>query len=91
MTRDAQTVSKHWHAALTEAHDLLGILSPACKENNAVHSKLGALIVLKGILALNIDVKEISKETGPMRGLPTIVEAGPVPVISGVEVEPAKS
>ncbi|KAF4608901.1 hypothetical protein EYR40_001254 [Pleurotus pulmonarius] len=67
------------------------ILSPACKENNAVYSKLGALIVLKGILALNIDVKEISKETGPMRGLPTIVEAGPVPVISGVEVEPAKS
>ncbi|KAL4255986.1 P-loop containing nucleoside triphosphate hydrolase protein [Pleurotus pulmonarius] len=67
------------------------ILSPACKENNAVYSKLGALIVLKGILALNIAVKEISKETGPMRGLPTIVEAGPVPVISGVEVEPAKS
>ncbi|KAF7440973.1 hypothetical protein PC9H_001322 [Pleurotus ostreatus] len=67
------------------------ILSPACKENNAVYSKLGALIVLKGILALNIDVKEISQETRPMRGLPTIVEAGPVPVVSGVEVEPAKS
>ncbi|KAF8580679.1 P-loop containing nucleoside triphosphate hydrolase protein [Ramaria rubella] len=60
--------------------------SPACKEGNEVSSKLGAQVVLRGILgmATNLDaIPDVDPESVPG----TIVEAESVRTIDGVEVE----
>ncbi|KAI6110049.1 DEAD H helicase [Pisolithus sp. B1] len=58
------------------------ILSPACREHNTISSKIGALVVLRGLLNFEIDLNEFNAAD-------TIVEADFVRPIDGVEVEAA--
>ncbi|KAG8217199.1 hypothetical protein J3R82DRAFT_5282 [Butyriboletus roseoflavus] len=62
------------------------IHSAKCREENRVASKLGALLVLRGLLNLEINpesIPEVVDETG----FDTIVEADYVRAMDGVEVE----
>ncbi|EKM55638.1 uncharacterized protein PHACADRAFT_256401 [Phanerochaete carnosa HHB-10118-sp] len=89
----------HVSSILIDAHDTVEacecdegcaacVVSPACRENNLVSSKRGALIVLKAILGRPIDEHLL---TGP--GNPeiheTVVAAKPVRATEGVQVEQA--
>lgn len=65
------------------------ILSPACREHNTISSKIGALVVLRGLLNLEIDVDSIPTQVNEFDVADTIVEADFVRPISGVEVEAA--
>ena len=68
--------------------NIVGVLTPYCKENNKVASKLGAQIILRSILGLPIDVDAIpSTEDSQPHAQNTIVEADPVRVVEGVEIE----
>ncbi|KAH8117220.1 DEAD/H helicase [Phellopilus nigrolimitatus] len=62
------------------------IRSPYCKEGNVVSSKIGAQIVIRGILGLPIDVQAIP-DANVQIGAESIIEAVPVRVVDGVEVE----
>ena len=64
-----------------------GIASTACKEKNEVHSKIGALVIIRDILGQLIDVKDIPDQQ-PSRGhVDSIVVAHPVKAAEGVTVE----
>ncbi|KAL4065341.1 P-loop containing nucleoside triphosphate hydrolase protein [Scleroderma citrinum] len=65
------------------------ILSPRCKENNTVSSKIGALIILRGLLNLEINADSIPIQAQEQDSTDTIVEAGYVRPIDGVQVEAA--
>lgn len=71
-------------------HTITGVQSPSCKEGNKVSSKLGALLILKGILGMEIDPDsvpyEIDDRPGP-QGHDSIVDASPVRTTGDVEVE----
>lgn len=68
-------------------YDLPGIRSAFCKQGNVVSSKLGAQIVLRGIMGLPIDIDAIP-DPEVLAELPeTIVEAGTVRALDGVQVE----
>ncbi|THH10272.1 hypothetical protein EW145_g1433 [Phellinidium pouzarii] len=62
------------------------IRSAYCKEGNVVSSKIGAQIVIRGILGLPIDIDEIA-DTGYPIVADSIVEAEPVRAVDGVAVE----
>ncbi|CAL1704265.1 unnamed protein product [Somion occarium] len=62
------------------------IISPACRENNLVKSKTGALIILSAILGRPVDVDLLSGYS-EIDAFNTIVEAPTVRVAQGVEVE----
>lgn len=76
---------------LTVSH--VGILDPRCKEGNAIYSKLGASIVLKGILDIFLDpndltVNEDTEEAHHRHPITDSIVAAPrVPVAEGVKVE----
>jgi DEAD/DEAH box helicase domain-containing protein len=62
-----------------------GVQSPACKEGNLVSSKLGALLIFKDILGLEIDAGSI-----PFQGneaYSTVVEASSVRNAGEVQIE----
>lgn len=63
-----------------------GIDSPACRESNEVSSKLGAQVILRGVLGLTIDLDAIP-DIDPDSIPETVVEAESVQEIDGVEVE----
>ncbi|KAJ7771770.1 hypothetical protein B0H16DRAFT_1660723 [Mycena metata] len=65
------------------------IHSAACREKNEVSSKLGALLVLRGILDIPVDPATIPTQTDAQIGHDTIVEPPGVGVITGVSVERA--
>ncbi|KAJ7093176.1 P-loop containing nucleoside triphosphate hydrolase protein [Mycena epipterygia] len=65
------------------------IHSSACREKNEVSSKLGALIVLRGILGIHIDPDSIPVQMDAQIGHDTIVEPQRVAVMAGVNVEQA--
>ncbi|KAJ7090229.1 P-loop containing nucleoside triphosphate hydrolase protein [Mycena belliarum] len=65
------------------------ILSARCKERNEVSSKLGALLVLQGILDITVNPDCIPTQTVPQIGHDTIVEPPGVGVMTGVSVERA--
>lgn len=64
----------------------IGVDSPACKEANEVSSKLGAQVILCGILGLTIDLNAIP-DYDPGSVPETIIEAESVRALDGVEVE----
>lgn len=64
-----------------------GVISAACKENNLVSSKAGALIVLKSLLSRPIDVDLIAETDGSIDAFETIVEAETVRAAGKIEVE----
>jgi DEAD/DEAH box helicase domain-containing protein len=68
------------------------IESPSCKEGNLVSSKIGALIVLAGVLDIMVDetrLPPLRQDVYPdvHHEYGTIVEAQGVGVMEGVEVE----
>ncbi|KAL0947335.1 hypothetical protein HGRIS_013454 [Hohenbuehelia grisea] len=66
------------------------VLSARCKENNEVFSKLGAQLILQGVLGRDINANAVpAAESG--RGFNTIVDAESVPITSGVEIEIERS
>ena len=66
---------------------MLGIHSATCREENKVSSKVGALLILRGILDLEINVESIPERVDEKTGFDTIVEADYVRAVNGVEVE----
>ncbi|KAG6833473.1 hypothetical protein H0H87_006045 [Tephrocybe sp. NHM501043] len=65
----------------------LGVQSSACKEGNLVCSKLGAHLVLKCLLGLEIDPDNIPLQGEGLQDLETVVEAETVRAIESVRVE----
>jgi len=64
----------------------IGVQSSVCKEKNEVSSKIGALLIIKGVLGLPIDIDAIPAQQG--RILPdTIIEAESVGVALGNVIE----
>jgi len=61
------------------------VQSPSCKEGNKVSSKIGALIVLRGILGIAIDADSIVPQYDV--GFETIVVASSVRAVEGIQVE----
>lgn len=61
--------------------------SPSCKEGNEVSSKLGAQVILRGILGLEIEPENIVLQFEGHRGFDTVIEASTVRAIDGVQVE----
>ncbi|KAF8894415.1 P-loop containing nucleoside triphosphate hydrolase protein [Infundibulicybe gibba] len=62
------------------------VQSPACREGNEVSSKLGARLILQGLLGTRINPDEISPLSGIV-ALDTITDALPVRVIEGLRIE----
>lgn len=89
----AYIVSARLSVALTHSSDpkrhrpFPGIHSTKCKEENKVASKLGALLILRGLLSLEIDPEIIPERVDEETGFDTIVEADYVRAVDGVEVE----
>lgn len=65
----------------------LGIKLAQCKESNAVASKLGAIIILRGVLGRPVSPDDIP-DTGGASILETVVAASSVRVLGDVIVEP---
>ena len=65
----------------------LGIQALNCKEANQVFSKAGAEIILKGILGEDMNYNFEDIQQTPYFGPDTIVEAEPVKVAEGVQIE----
>ncbi|KAG1882994.1 hypothetical protein F4604DRAFT_1953038 [Suillus subluteus] len=65
-----------------------GIHSATCSEGNVVASKIGALLILKALLNLDIDANGVAVQFGS-QGFETIVEAMYIRPLDGVQVEPA--
>ncbi|KAG1730617.1 DEAD H helicase [Suillus lakei] len=86
----------HSGEVLRQAHDTVEacpcndgcIHSATCSEGNVVASKIGAFLILKALLNLNIDANSVAMQFGP-QGFETIVEATYVRPLDGVQVEPA--
>lgn len=69
---------------------IIGVSSPSCKEGNVVSSKVGALIILKALLNIPIDVDLLQQEPRVVNDAhETVVAATSVRVAEGVEVESA--
>jgi len=68
-----------------------GVLSPTCKEKNAVASKAGALAILKALLGLEVDPDSVPYETDErhLQGHDSIVSASSVRERDHVRVETA--
>ena len=64
----------------------VGIISSYCKENNEVASKLGAQVLLRGVLGLPIDIDAIPEQEDGIFTV-TVVEAQAVRAVEGIEVE----
>jgi hypothetical protein len=64
----------------------LGVDSPTCKERNEVSSKLGAQVVLRGILGYSINLDAIP-DMDPDSVPETVIEAESVRAVDGVEIE----
>lgn len=65
-----------------------GVQSPSCKEGNEVCSKLGAYIILRTILALDIDADSIPEQVEEFPvNWETVVEASNVRAIIGIQIE----
>ncbi|KIK92020.1 hypothetical protein PAXRUDRAFT_13476 [Paxillus rubicundulus Ve08.2h10] len=88
----------HASEILRKAHDAVDscpceggcdncIHSPRCKEGNTISSKLGALIILRSLLNLEINPDSIPDGLCEVAGFNTIVEAGYVRPVDGAEVE----
>jgi DEAD/DEAH box helicase domain-containing protein len=69
----------------------LGIHSSACREKNEISSKLGALLVLRGVLDIHVDPDSIPIQTEEQIGHDTIVEPPGVGTMAGVSVERAST
>ncbi|TDL27249.1 DEAD/H helicase [Rickenella mellea] len=63
------------------------IRSSTCKEGNLVMSKIGAQIIIRGILGLPINIDAIPDPESPVETPQTIIEADNVRAVDGVEVE----
>ena len=62
--------------------------SSSCKEGNLVSSKLGALVVLQGILGIDINPDDIpDQDVAPGFTQATIIEAQGVGAVEGIHVE----
>lgn len=59
----------------------------SCKESNAVASKLGAIVVLRGVLGLPVSPDDIPHAEDPMVNQ-TVVAAPSVRTLGDVSVEP---
>lgn len=69
-------------------HCCIGIRSALCKEGNIVSSKLGAQIIIRGILGLPIDEQAIPVNYMQISNQPdSIIKADPVRTIEGVRLE----
>jgi len=69
-------------------HDtFIGVQSPACREDNLVCSKLGAHLILKCILGLDIEQGTVPFQGDGINDLVTVVEAQSVRAIDGIQVE----
>jgi len=88
----------HASEILRKAHDVVDqcpcedgcaycIHSATCREGNMVSSKLGALLVLRGLLDLEINPDSVPRRVDEETGFDTIVEADYVRAVDGVEVE----
>jgi DEAD/DEAH box helicase domain-containing protein len=66
---------------------LPGVQSAACKEGNEVSSKIGAYVILRAILGLEIDADSIPVQTEGLHVFNTVVEASSVRTLQGVDVE----
>lgn len=66
-------------------HNTIGVQSANCKESNVVSSKLGARVVLRGLLDLPLEEDAIPLDVNGITN--TVVDAEPVQVVPGVEVE----
>jgi DEAD/DEAH box helicase domain-containing protein len=64
-----------------------GIKIASCKESNAVASKLGATVVLRGVLGLPVSPDDIP-DSGEIEVLETVVAASAVHTLGDVAVEP---
>jgi hypothetical protein len=62
-----------------------GVQSPSCKEGNQVSSKLGARVILRGILGLDVDADSIPIQINDAWN--TVIEAQCVRPVDGVQVE----
>ncbi|KAG2115190.1 DEAD H helicase [Suillus discolor] len=89
----------HSGEVLRQAHDTVEtcpckdgcdkcIHSATCSEGNVVASKMGALLILKALLNLDIDADSVATQFGS-QGPETIVEATYIRPLDGVQVEPA--
>jgi DEAD/DEAH box helicase domain-containing protein len=58
-----------------------------CKEANQVSSKVGAEIILKGILGQDISYNYEQVKSTPYTGPNTIVEAPAVKALEGIQIE----
>lgn len=63
------------------------VASPSCKEANKVMSKLGATIILKGLLGRELDYSHENIQAEVYNGPDTIVDAPPVLAAQGIEIE----
>ncbi|KIJ60621.1 hypothetical protein HYDPIDRAFT_32044 [Hydnomerulius pinastri MD-312] len=63
------------------------IHSPGCREENKVSSKIGALIILRGLLNLEINPDSIPDQVDEATGFDTIIEADYIRPVDGVKVE----
>jgi DEAD/DEAH box helicase domain-containing protein len=66
-----------------------GIQLASCKEGNEIASKLGAKIILRGVLGRPVSLDDLP-DMEPLEN-ETIVPAPPVRVIGDVEVEPDRT
>ncbi|KAG2061268.1 DEAD H helicase [Suillus hirtellus] len=89
----------HSGEVLRQAHDTVEtcpcedgcdkcIHSATCSEGNVVASKMGALLILKALLNLDIDADSVATQFGSQDS-ETIVEATYIRPLDGVQVEPA--
>lgn len=77
-------MSSHY-SPLFSCSFLVGCQSATCKESNIVSSKLGARVVLRGLL--NLPMEEDAIPTDENGITDTVIEADPVVLAPGVEVE----
>lgn len=94
MNKVATLVSAHYvvkeHQASADCDASAGVVSPSCKEGNLVSSKAGALVIIKALLSLPIDIDLLDRQADPSQTVhDTVVEATIVRVAEGVEVESA--
>jgi len=64
-----------------------GIHSSGCKENNEVASKIGAQIVLRGVLGMPLNSDDVPFLEDAPSYPSTIIEAPSVKTVENVEVE----
>ena len=77
--------------SLTSIFSSSGILDPFCREHNTVLSKLGAKVILQGLLGLPVLQEDVPLPEhlpgDPVAHHQTIVEADAIPIQGNVQVE----